>query len=724
MRADGHHITDGARSAWLPAGAAAAILLVGLCLSISAGAEPAAARAGNGGVVVVRSIEFVGNYTFDDKALSRKIDFKVGDYLDPILAETGRRAIAEHYRKKGFAYVRVLLNNAALAEGRVIYIVEQGPQIQIRSVTFKGNRSIKSDDLAAAVKTGTRSWVVKPVFYDKERLDQDVEALRKIYYGKGFLDHRIEVLGENHIVFVIEEGPQYRVGQIVVSGNTRYDRAAVLEGLELNSGDVYLQQEAQAHAKRILKLYRENGFIDADVEQRAEFVGPAAPGIVNLVFDIIEGDQFRIGAIEITGNDNTHDRVVRHILDEYGFSPGELYNADMAPGEGGGKLEDYIKRLTLAEQAIIRPATSQEQGPSRDVSVDIKEGLTGMWNPGIGIGSDSGVIGRLIYQQRNTDVTDWPESFGEFLTMRAFRGAGQTMRVALEPGTEVSQYSVSFTEPYLNDRPTSLDLVGSSYQRFRESFDEKRLRGYLGFEQRLKEDWRRTYNFRAENVDVGSVDLDAPSEIYRVKGSNALYGVGLGFGRNRTDDRFLPARGYVFNAGYEQVTGEQDFGLLTGVFVRYKTLHEDLLERKTVLATKVRTGTVVGDAPPFEKFYGGGTGTYGIRGFRYRGVSPRGLQTNVANPRRKDPVGSDWIFIATGEVSVPLVGENLFALFFVDSGTVQTGGYRGSVGTGIQVQIPQLFGPVPMRFEIAAPFMKDKQDELETFSFSVGELWF
>jgi outer membrane protein assembly factor BamA len=72
---------------------------------------------------------------------------------------------------------------------------------------------------------------------------------------------------------------------------------------------------------------------------------------------------------------------------------------------------------------------------------------------------------------------------------------------------------------------------------------------------------------------------------------------------------------------------------------------------------------------------------------------------------------------------MPLIGENFSALFFVDSGTIDTGGYRAAVGTGIQILIPQWFGPVPMRFELATPLMKDDQDETQTFSFSVGGLF-
>ena len=171
------------------------------------------------------------------------------------------------------------------------------------------------------------------------------------------------------------------------------------------------------------------------------------------------------------------------------------------------------------------------------------------------------------------------------------------------------------------------------------------------------------------------------------------------------------------------MTGDFDFGIVKATTVGYRTLYEDLLERRTVLAVKLLAASTVSDAPPFEKFYAGGTSTYGIRGFEYRGVSTRGLQTNVSNPIRKDPIGSDWIVTGNVEISVPLDSEMLSALFFVDAGMIDTGGVRASVGTGIQILLPQWFGPVPMRFELAAPFMKEDEDETQIFSFSVGALF-
>jgi outer membrane protein insertion porin family len=687
---------------------------------------------------IIKSIDFVNNRAFKDKTLEKKLDFKVGDYLDPILAEAYRRTLAEFYRQKGYAFVEVTLDSEKLEQGQVVYTINEGPKVKIGSVKFSGNDAIKTSALKKAVKTKTNKWFFWPGYYIEEVPAEDVERLQDIYYARGFLDYNITAKREFtddrkkvHITFEIDEGPTYTVGEISITGNNNFDDQKLLEGLKLEQEQIYHKRRADSHTKEILKLYQESGFVDAQVEQKLEFVPDV--NVVDIEFYIIEGKQFRIGRVGITGNEQTQDKVIRHVLDEYGFVPGQLYNADLAPRQGEGKLEGYVQRTTLAEEVIIRPVTPGNGADNRkDLRVDIKEGKTGSVMLAGGFSSDSDVIGQLIYEQRNFDISDWPESFGEFITGRAFKGAGQSLRIALEPGTRVSRHSVTFSEPYFQDKPLTLNVRGSSWEEEIERrddsrlYDEGRTKGYVGFERRYENRWRRSIAFRVENVDVDNIYLYAPKEIKDVKGDNFLAGVRLGIGRDLTDDRFNPSKGYTFNVGYEQVTGDETFGILRGNVIGYRTLYEDLLERKTVLATKLLAATTIDNAPSFEKFYGGGTGTYGIRGFDYRGVSTRGLQTNLpvgVTPQREDPIGSDWIFLANAEVTMPLISDNFAALFFVDSAAIDTGSYRAAIGTGIQIQIPNLFGPVPMRFEIATPFMKDDADETRTFSFSVGRLF-
>jgi outer membrane protein insertion porin family len=710
------------------------VLLISMVLAASGTARAAetaeAPPQERGGII--KSIEFEGNHKFKDHVLRQRLGFELGDPLDPFLAEGGRLTIAEVYRKIGYAFVEVSLDRDQMSRGHLLYRINEGTRIQIESVSFVGNEAMGSGTLEKVVKLTERKWLLWPFYYTEGAVEEDLDRLREFYYDHGYLDYKItanteftEDKGGVRVTFVIEEGPIYRVADIVLSGNTHFTDDELRTMITLSEGQVYLKPSAVRDGQEIARSYREIGYIDAEVRQRPKFSPVAGQNMVTVEFEIVEGGRFRIGKIDVTGNEETQDKVARRVLDEYEFTPGNWYNGRIAPKEGGGLMERYVQRTAVAEEVLIRPVNPESGASDRkDVRVDIKEGSTGIIMPGVGVSSDSGVIGRLVYRQRNFDITDWPDDPTGLLTpWKYFKGAGQSFSVTLEPGTEYSQYYVEFVDPYWRDLPVTFDVLGRSWQRYRESYDEERLKGYFGFEQRLKGRWRRSLGFRAENVTVESLDFDAPQEIRDVEGDNQLYGVRFGLGETAVDDRYRPNVGHVVNLEYEQVTGDYTFGILEGSYIRYFTLHENLLGHKTVLAGKIRAATIVGDAPPFEKFYGGGTGPYGLRGFEYRGVSTRGLQTNVYPPRRKDPIGSDWIFLAGAEITVPVISDNFAMLLFLDSGTIDTGSYRLSIGTGIQIMVPQLFGDVPMRFEIATPLLEAEGDERQVFSFSAAGMF-
>ncbi len=680
---------------------------------------------------LIRSIDFEGNKSFKAKKLQDKLGFKVGDYLDPVLAHTYATTILEFYRQEGFPYTEVTLDNEKMSSGKLVYKIKEGPRVKIDAVKFSGNYQLKSRDLDKAIKTSTRSWLIFPKYYNEEELAEDVSKLQRAYQREGFLNAKIEAQRQFNaektkirITFVIVEGIAYTVENTLFVGNQQYDNKKLYEQLTLLNGQRYNEVKAETDTKGLVKLYRENGFIEAKVDRGIKFVSDKT---VAIEYTVKEGDRFRIGQVTITGNEQTKDKVVRRILDEYDFQPGKWYNGDIARGDGKGELEKNLQQTLITEKEGATITPSGTTPGQKDAQVSIIEGKTGMVMVGAGVSSDSGLMGQLTYEQRNFDISDRPKSLSDIITGKAFKGGGQTLRIALQPGTEISTYSVSFTEPYLNDKPVSLDVVGSSWERWRESYNENRLKGFVGLGKRDKDKWLESAGVRAENVEIKDIEDDAPKEIKEVRGNNFLTGLRLGVGRDLTDSRFSPTKGENFDISYEQVTGDFTFGIVNGTYRRYITLYEDLAERKTVLALKLLGATTVNDAPPFEKFYAGGTGTYGIRGFAYRGVSTRGLETGDnpfwKHPEREDPIGSDWIILANAEVAVPLVGETLSLLFFVDSGQIDTGGYRAGAGSGLQILIPQWFGPVPMRFEFAAPLLKSEGDRTQAFSFSVGTLF-
>jgi outer membrane protein insertion porin family len=672
---------------------------------------------------VVGSITFEGNCAYKAKKLASKLTFKVGEYLDPVMASVGVRTLTEFYKNEGFAFAKVELDSSGLSSGKVVYKIEEGPRVKVVSVRFEGNSALSSGELKKLLKTKTRKWLILQGYYNEDAVEQDVIKLQEAYQNQSYLDARITAKKEFNakknkvrVIYEIEEGPAYCIDKIRLDGAKQFPQEQIRAVIKSEECTRYNISVAQMDAKRVTKLYREKGFVDVKVEQKRIFV---AKDKVDLQFDITEGGQFRIGQIEITGNEQTQDHVFRRVLDEYEFQPGKWYNANMARGDGQGELERRVQRMTVAESVTITPTGNKPD--RKDAQVHVIEGQTGMIMLGAGVSSDSGVIGQFVFNQQNFDISNRPKSLKDFFTGDAFKGGGQNLRIALQPGTEVSEYTVSFTEPYLNDRPTQFDVTGSSWTRFQESYKEGRLMGSVGLEKRYLNRWRRSVSFRTENVSITDIDDDAPKEIKDVSGDNFLTGPRFGVKRDCTDDMYSPGKGDIFDVGYEQLTGDFTFGLLSATYKWYTTLHVDLAEQRTIFSTRIRAGTTVGSAPPFEKYYAGGENS--IRGFEYRGVSTRGLETNVPNPERKDPIGSDWIFLANAEVTTPIVGEKFAGLFFIDSGTIDSGPYRVSVGTGVQIQMPQWFGPVPMRFELGFPLLKSSEDDTQIFSFSVGRLF-
>ncbi len=665
---------------------------------------------------LVRSIMLKGNKKLKDRLLLKELSFKRGDYLDLFSVRAGVGAMTEKYHKKGFPWVTITIDEAGLMMGQVAYNIEEGSRTKISKVVFAGNEALDDGQLKKAIKTKKKKFLFFSVYYSPEQVEQDSQKLLEAFQKHSFLDAQVshavafnDDKSKATVTFTITEGPAYIVDSIHFTGNTFFDKAALQEELKLRDDYFFSEAWAEFDTKKILAKYGQYGFVNARVDTRKTILPDAR---VKVEYDITEGDRYRIGEVIITGNTTIKDHAIRRVLDEEEFVPGEWYNADIARGNGEGELERIVRQTVVTESAVIYPAGD---GPdTRDALVTVKEGQTGSIMLGAGVASDSGVIGNISLDQRNFDITDTPDSWGELFTGKAFRGAGQRFKISLSPGTEVSTYLISFTEPYLYDRPISMNVTGSSFERERESWDEERLAAKLGFEKRYSNKWRRGISFRAEDVKISDFEWDTPQEIRDVSGDNYIFGTRLYIRKDTTDSRYRPSRGYNFDAGYEQVLGDHNFGIFTATQRWYKTLYEDLSENKTVLETKIFGGTIIGDAPPFEKFYVGGNGS--MRGFEYRGISDRSGPSD-------DPIGSDWALVANSEIAVPLGSETFSALFFADAGTIDTGGIRASIGTGVQIMIPQFFGPVPMRFELAAPLMKEDEDETQAFSFSVGALF-
>lgn len=667
------------------------------------------------------TVELEGSKNIPDSELLALLP-AAGDVVDMFAINKGRDDIAQKYKEKGYYYVKVTLDDRALREeSRAVYRINEGPRVRVRNIYFDGNRSYPGWRLSDKVETKTWIWIIRTGEFDEDRANRDALDLQKFYRDEGFLDARVGYRldfdpierSDLNLVFVIEEGIRYQLKNTVVEGATVFAAERIMQPMRLTPGKYIRNEAVEEDKKRVRDLYGEIGYVDVRVETVIDYT--ETPGEAVLRYQIAEGEQFHIARITIRGNDKTKDEVIRR---ELRFYPGELYDTVKVR-----KAETRINELAffVRDKTRISPLEDADHDGAREALVEVEEGDTTYVLFGVGVSTDNGVFGSITVDNRNFDIFDFPRSWSQFLRGQSLRGDGQRLRLLFEPGTEVSRFRIDFTEPYLFDRLLRYDQSFYLFQRGRDAYVEQRLGTTSALSRRFDsgplENWGVEGALRLEGVDINDVDDLAAKEIVAVEGDSFLTSLKGTIVRDTTDSRIVPTEGYRVAFSWEQygaLGGEYAFGkpALSGAL--YRTVRTDIFDRKSVLAFRLDTAYIVGDAPVFEKFYGGGFGS--IRGFSYRGVSPR-------NGIKNDRIGGDFLLLTGGEYSFPLYGKAVRGVTFVDMGTVEENikisDWRIAVGFGLRIQV-DFFGPAPIVLDFGIPVRSAEDDDEQLFNFAFG----
>ena len=666
----------------------------------------------------LRRIEISGAEKMRNKKVRKKSELTIGQFADDAAFSQAAAKIKEAYRS--FWYPDASVEWTSRKDDRlgtvdVAFQIKEGRKLGIKKIVFEGNDLI-NDKTLRKVMQQKQKWILSFITgagkYKPENVDMDVFAIKSLYMNEGFLDIMVSdpVLDDanpkkSRLVFTIDEGRRYRVGQITVAGMETFEEQELRRGIRLATGDVAAYKDAEAGSESIRAFYGNRGYIRTNISP--VFDANAETGTVDIRYEVVEGTIGYINKVNIMGNDRTHDKVIRRELVTY---PGDKYNRSRVKTS-----ENRLRNLNYFEIVTATPEPTGE-GDKYDLNVQVKEKPTGQFTAGVGFSSVESLMAYVELSQGNFDWKSWPPI-----------GAGQKFKVRATVGTQLNEVDISFVEPWFLDRKLSfgVDLFHHERRYFSDAYDQKNdgIRFSLG--KPLSTFTRGTLAYTLEQIEVFDVQESASDFIKDEEGKRLKSGLNFTWARDTRNSFFSPTRGNkttvtpYFAGG--PLGGETD---IYGAKVRSGQYWPLIGGMVFNLRGQIESVDYFGDSefvPIFDRLFLGGS--YTLRGFEFRDVGPK--------DDRGEPIGGSSSLYATGELTYPIWNKIRGAVFYdwgvvnLDSldfdpgyNTATQSGYNDNWGIGIRLDLPGF----PLQLDYAWPITYDEvwQDGKGRFNFLIG----
>ncbi|HST59275.1 MAG TPA: outer membrane protein assembly factor BamA [Longimicrobium sp.] len=661
------------------------------------------AEQGRGALVVdvrerpfVAQIQFVGLRSVSAGTVRDSSGLKENAPLDPQRVAAAQKLTRDLLAARGIQLLGIDTSLAPVENGavRLTFNVREGNRLTVADIDFTGNTAFSEEQLEGALSLKEEGfWWFRGGRYDREAFEEDLRANLPQFYGShGYIDFAVvrdtlvvdPETGKARLVVEVSEGPQYRLGEFNVQGNSRFPTEALADvfttqrrsvlGLpfggtsEREAGEVFDQQAFTRAATDIEQQYRNEGYLYAQVLPSIERV-PAAngqPARVNATLAVSEQQPFYIDQVTFRGNSTTHESVIR---ERVWIVPGDVYNEQRV-------IQSYQSIAGLGFFEVPMPMPDIRPDPQTgtvDIIFNVKEKNTGSVNFGTVFGggpygSTSGrFAGFLSYAQ--------PNLFGQ----------GKSANIRAEVGYGRSTVEASYTDPAIgggrNSGSVSIFRRGDRFVRFGNGRRLQtgasvqfgfpmprslRTRAFLGYSLS-----RTEYLTSEENCD------QANSSLFCLPNATAS-SLSLSITRDTKNHPLFPTQGTRQSVTVEQTGGPlQGDGNYQKVFAQTEwwvptgRLGNGPRAPQMALGLSARTGTIFGDVSrfPFERFYVGGV-MFGqpLRGYQESSVGPRGYSASCNRSLQLECLG-DAFFTVSGEYAFRLT-DALSVSAFADAGNV------------------------------------------------------
>jgi len=670
--------------------------------------------------VVIRAGKKVKENDIVNKLKEKDEYIAAHSYYSPYRVQKAKKTIKELLEEKGLQAARIEANLITKAKNEVelIFKIDEGPKLRVGEILFVGRTKIPESFLQEAMKDNRShnlfNFIAGKDVFKKNKLEENLNEIKKRLQEYGYMEASIgeprfeEITKKNvlfkrqkmmRIIIPVEPGAVYRTGEIKIEGNkfitTRYLQTLV----KLQPGEIYSSKKREKTIESMGETYRNFAFLYAQVVP-VENLDPKKK-LVNVTFNIYEGEVAFLRRLNFKGNTFTKDKVLRR---EILIREGDRFSLAV--------FKDSLLRLKqlglvdVEKEPDIKP--DPEKPSQIDVNLNVKELQRNNIQFTAGYSGYEGTFVAFSYSTVN------------------FLGTGESLDLTIQQGKRVKNYSFGLTEPYIFDRPMTLGF---------NIFDRKVNIPYLYsqlakgisliYGTRVYEYWKfnLNYSFQKTILEVPSYQTSEGTIYYYnpyfYPGKYFVSAIEPVLYRSTIDSPLTPTRGTMFSAALRYagsfLGGDVHLVRPKVEFARYQPFISNHVlgfhvEYQIVKPTGEHT------VPYWERFFLGGEQS--IRGYEYFTIGPRDENNYL--------IGGEKSLVANFEYIIPFGGGSLFGILFYDMGNALLSSEKFSLknmytsgGVEIRVFIPAL--RVPFRLIFAYNNRKIYADDSNfAFRFAVG----
>ena len=745
---------------------------------------------------IINRVIFEGNRALKEDKFKEEIQAAPRGIFTAARVQADVQRILELYRQSGRFAAKVEPQYKPLEQNRVdlVFEITEGPVTGVRSINFIGNKDYSDSRLRSEIVTRqSRLWrfFSSNDNYDPGRLEYDREKLREFYQNNGYYDFRVtsavaELTPDQkdfYITMTIDEGRQYDFGEVKVeTALEKLNAKALRAAVPIKEGDLFKGNLIETTIDTLTYAAGIAGYAFVDIRPQLD-VNPDT-GRIDVTFAVDEGPRVYIERINIVGNTQTLDRVIRR---ELRISEGDAFNRILLDrSKNRVRSLGYFKDVEIVE--------TPGDGPDKSiVDVKVTEQPTGELSFAAGFSSVDSYLFDLSASQRN------------------LRGRGQSVVARVSTSSRQQVVDLRFTEPRFLDRNLSAGVdVFATKQDFKDygSYTAETIGAGLriGFPLTERMQLGLSYKLQSDDVEIPDFDIlldtttrftstrtiqiagadtpgDTSDDLYRtarasdgavagelvVDQCDTLYLlrdsncrserneissiIGYSFFWDRTNDPIQPTRGFDFRFSQEAagLGGDVKYLRTETSASMYRGIWKDV-----IASARLSAGYVF----PLEngqgirinnRFFRGGST---FRGFDVAGLGPREV-VRVVDPatgeivatRRLNSQGGNTYYQGTFELSMPSIFPEEYGIksaLFADVGGLGT--LRGpDISPTVYFTDPETGLPAvritkdatslrasaglsvfwdspfgPIRFDFSQILRREDYDRTETFRFSTS----